>query len=125
VAAKLRRADTREDPVGARLYARKVAELTPCLLIGLNEQVLVHSPREAFDAALSLSVAPEHYHEDLPVCLGLTAASVEEVARAAQRLTSELLAFLRERKPDVDPQPDLARYLVDGTLERQLGFDAD
>jgi phosphoribosyl-AMP cyclohydrolase len=111
--------------VGTRIYARKVAELTPCLLTGLNEDVLVHSPREALDAALSLPIAPVHYREDMTVCLALAAASVEEVERAGLRLTSELLAFLREHRPDVDPQPDLARYLADGTLERHLGFASD
>jgi hypothetical protein len=40
----------------------------------------------------------------------------------AERLTGELLAFLRERDPHVDPQPDLAQYLADGTLEQRLGF---
>jgi hypothetical protein len=85
----------------------------------------VHSAREALDAALSLSVAPEHYREDLPICLGLTAASAEEVGRAALRLTGELLGFLREHRPDVDPQPDLPRYLADGTLERRLGLETD
>jgi hypothetical protein len=125
VATKLRRAGSREDPAGTRLYARKVAELTPCLLTSLNEEVLVHSPHEALDAAVSLSIAPKHYREDLRVCLGLTAASVEEVEHAGLRLTRELLAFLRERKPDVDDQPDIARYLADGTLERHLGFDTD
>jgi hypothetical protein len=122
VAAKVRRARSREDPVGARYFARKVAELTPCLLTGLNEPIVVQSPREAIDAALSLAVVPEHYGDDLPVCLGLTAASDEQVGGAAERLTGELLAFLRERDPDVDPQPDLARYLADATLERRLGF---
>jgi hypothetical protein len=121
-ATKVLRARSREDAVGTRFHARKVAELTPYLLIGLNEEVVVDSPREALDAALSLSVAPEHYRDDMAVCLGLTAASVEEVGRAALSLTRELLVFLRERKPDVDPQPDLPRYLADGTLERYLGF---
>jgi hypothetical protein len=121
-AAKFRRARSQKDAVGVLLYARKVAELAPCLLIPLNERIMVHTLREALDAALSLSVAPAHYREDLPVCLGLTAASVEEVWRAALRLTRELLAFLRQRKPDVDPQPDISRYLADGTLERDLGF---
>jgi hypothetical protein len=44
-----------------------------------------------------------------------------EVAAAADRLARGLLAFLRERRPDIDPQPELARRLGDGTLERQLG----
>jgi phosphoribosyl-AMP cyclohydrolase len=121
-ATKVQRARSAGDAVGARFYARKVGELTPCLLVGLNEPVVVHSPREALDAALALPVAPAHYRDDIVVCLGLTASSVEEAGRAALRLTRELLVFLRERKPEVDPQPDLPRYLADGTLERRLGF---
>lgn len=118
---KFRRAQTR-DPVGTRFYARRVAELVPRHLQGLNDHVVVHSPREALDAAFSLAVAPEHYRDDLPVCLGLTTTGVENVERAAVRLISELFAFLRERNPDVDPQPDIAHYLADGTLDRHLGF---
>jgi len=49
-------------------------------------------------------------------------ASDEDVAKAALRLGRKLLAFLRERKPDVDNQPDTAGHLVDGALERHLGF---
>jgi hypothetical protein len=67
-----------------------------------------------------LPVAPEHYSEDLRVCLGLTPAEDEALKTAALRLGQELLAFLRERKPDVDPLPDLVECLVSGALERQL-----
>jgi hypothetical protein len=44
------------------------------------------------------------------------------VRAARERLARGLLALLRERAPDVDPQPDLPRDLADGTLERHLGF---
>ena len=62
----------------------------------------------------------EHWQEDLRVCLGLAAAGDDQLAASAARLGRELLVFLREHKPDVDPQPDVIRYLSDGTLERQL-----
>ena len=104
------------------LYSRKVAELVPCNRIGLNERTVVHTLREALDAALSLSVAPKHYREDLTVRLGLTAASVEDVGGGALRLTRELLAFLRERMPNVDPQPGVTEALTSGAFERHLGF---
>lgn len=81
--------------------------------------------RAALEAALSLRVAPEHYRDDLSVCLGLVPVDDDAVQEAALRLGRELLAFLRERKPDVDDQPDIAGYLADGTLERHLGFDTD
>jgi hypothetical protein len=59
------------------------------------------------------------------VCLGVVEASDDDMHTACLRLARELLAFLRERAPDVDPQPDIARYLADGTLERHLGIDTD
>jgi len=121
-ATKFQRARLHADRVGARFHARRVAESTPRLLLQLNAQVLVHSPREAVDAALTLPVAPEHYRDDLPICMGLTAASDQEVEHAALRLLRELMAFLRERNPNVDSQPGVAGYLADGTLERHLGF---
>ncbi len=65
-------------------------------MIALNPERWVRDRRDALDAALSLPVAP------------------------ACRLPLELLAFLRKRKPDVDPQPDVARYVADGTFERHL-----
>ena len=54
------------------------------------------------------------------MCLGLAQTDDATLGTAALRLARELLAFLREHKPDVDPLPDLIRGLTDGTLERQL-----
>lgn len=115
----------RGDGVGARLFARDAAVLAPRLLRPLNDEVVVRDRREALDAALSLRVAPAHYRDDLSVCLGLVGVDDDAVAQAAVRLGRELLAFLRERKPDVDDQPDIAGYLADGTLERHLGFPTE
>jgi predicted nucleotidyltransferase len=119
---KVGRARDRGDGIGVRHYAHYAALLAPGLLRTLNREVVVHDRRGAIDAALSLEVAPEHYRADLTVALGLEPRDDHEVGQAALRLGRELLAFLRERKPDVDPQPDIARYLADGTLERHLGF---
>ncbi len=117
---KVKRAAAAGDGFGLRVWALSVAELAPRLLLPLNPPVLVSSRREAAEAALMLPVAPEHYSEDLRVCLGLTLAEDEAVKTAALRLGQELLAFLREHKPDVDPLPDLVECLVSGALERQL-----
>jgi hypothetical protein len=122
---KVRRAGSRGETMHVRTYARQAAMLAPGLLRTLNDDVVVHDRREALEAALALRVAPEHYRDDMVVCLGLVEADDGAVERAALRLTRELLSFLRVRKPEVDPQPDIARYLADGTLERHLGFDAD
>ena len=101
----------------------KAAALAPGLLRTLNAEVVVRDRREALDAALSLRVAPGHVRDDLTVCLGLVGADDAGVAQAALRLAAELLALLRQHAPDVDPQPDIAQYLADGTLERHLGFE--
>jgi len=117
---KVKRAAAAGDGFGLRVWALSAAELAPRLLLPLNPAVLVSSRREAAEAALSFPVAPEHYSEDLGVCLGLTPADDEAATAAARRLGLELLAFLREHRPDVDPLPDVIESLVSGALERQL-----
>ncbi len=117
---KVRRALETDDSLALRVYAMSAAELAPRLLLPLNEPVLASSRREAAEAALALTIAPEHYAEDLSLCLGLVQADDARLGEAALRLARELLAFLRVHKPDVDPLPDLVRALTDGTLERQL-----
>lgn len=120
-AVKVRRAAARSDSIAMRLYARETALLTPALLRQLNPERVVRDSREAMLAALDLAVAPEHYREDFTIAAGLAPAEDQAVAAAVLRLAAELLAFLRERAPDVDSQPDVARYLADGTLECYLG----
>lgn len=120
---KVRRARVEGDGFGVRMAARAAGLLAPRLLRPLNDAVVVRDRREALEAALSFPVAPASYRDDLVVVLGLVSADDDAVADAALRLARELLAFLRTRKPDVDPEPDIARYLADGTLERRLGFD--
>jgi phosphoribosyl-AMP cyclohydrolase len=119
---KLRRLEARGDLPLMRLRARQAAMLAPGLLRTLNEGAPVHDTGEALEAALGFAAAPAQYREDMTVCLGLVRADDREVFDAAVRLARELLAFLREHAPDADPQPDIARYLADGTLERHLGF---
>lgn len=117
---KARRSARRGDGVGLRFFAHQAGLLAPGLLRPLNPERVVRNRRDALEAALTLPLAPEHYHHDLRVCLGLVPVSNEEVAAATLRLGRELLAVLRERRPDIDPQPDLALYLADGTLQRLL-----
>lgn len=120
-ALKAKRAAQAGDDLGLRWFALAAATLAPRLLIPLNNQRTVCDRRDALDAALKLAVAPGNYAADLATSLGLTPASGGEVRTAVTRLASELLTFLREHAPDVDQQPDIARYLTDGTLERHLG----
>lgn len=109
------------DELGLRLFAQVAGSLAPRALLPLNEERIVSDRRDALDAALSLTQAPAGYRHDLTICLGLAAASAEEVRAAVTRLARELLAYLRQRAPDVDTQPDIARFLADGTLERHVG----
>jgi phosphoribosyl-AMP cyclohydrolase len=119
---KVRRASGLNDAIGVLHFAHYAALLAPGLLRTLNREVVVRDRRSAIEAALTLEVAPEHFREDFAAALGVSEAASDKVASAALRLGRELLAFLREHNPNVDPQPDIARYLADGTLERHLGF---
>jgi hypothetical protein len=120
-ATKIRRAAARGDWLGVRWHAHHLGTYAPRLLRPLNPERRVSTVRDALQAALDLAVAPVGYREVLIICLGLRATVDEEVAPAALRLAAGLMSFLRERMPDIDPQPDLVRYLADGTLERHLG----
>jgi phosphoribosyl-AMP cyclohydrolase len=115
---KAKRAANTGDELGLRWFAQGAAALAPTLLI----ERIVSDRRYTLDAALTLTDAPADYASDLAVRLGLTSATGREVKSAVARLGRELLAFLRERSPDMDGQPELTRYLADGTLERHLGL---
>jgi hypothetical protein len=110
------------DPVAARLAGRMAGELAPGLVRDLGTPRLVSDRVDAVYAALALEVVPPGWRDDLPVLLGLVDATDDEVRTAVERLARGMLALLRERAPRVDPQPELSRYLADGTLERHLGF---
>ena len=85
-----------------------------------NRSRLRCEPLEDRAVPTYLPVAPDGYADDMAMCLALRPTGDAEVVAAALRLARGLLAFLRARKPDVDSQPDLARYLADGTLQRHL-----
>ena len=119
-AVKVKRAGANDDALGVRVWAMSLGELAPRLLLPLNEPVLVSSRREAAEAALGFADAPEQWAEDLAICLGLSPADDESIGTAAMRLAGEVLSYLRQHKPDVDPIPDLVAALTDGTLERHL-----
>lgn len=119
-ANKVRSAVARGDFLGARWHARDLGGYAPRLLIPLNPERLVTDRRDALQAALDLPIAPPGYQEDLLACLGLLPLDDTALPVAALRLAGAMLAFLRERAPDIDAQPYLSRYLADGTLERHL-----
>ncbi len=117
--AKALRAD---DPVSLRVTAYGLGESAPALLRDLNAPLTVPSRVEAVRAALAFALAPDGWSDDLAVLLALAPADDAHVRDAAERLARGVLALLRERAPDVDPQPEIGRYLLDGTFERHLGF---
>jgi hypothetical protein len=119
-AIKARRAIAAGDTLGLRVWVLSLGALAPRLLLPLNDPPLARDRREEAEAALGFTVVPEHWRDDLAACLGLRETTDEALAAAALRLPLELLAFLREHKPDVDPIPELGALLVNGTLERQL-----
>ncbi len=119
-ATKAKRAAGAGDALGARWHAHHLGAYAIRLLRPLNPERRVIDVRDALRVAVDLPVAPVGYRDNLLPCLGLRQASDGEVADAAVRLATTILAFLRERMPDVDRQPDLPQYLADGTLERHL-----
>jgi hypothetical protein len=110
------------EPLALRVAARSAGELAPRLLIRLNAAREVVNRVDAVRAATELAVAPRAWRDDLLRLLALAPASDDEIRDAVGRLARGTLGLLRERAPDVDPQPELPRYLADGTLERHLGF---
>ena len=117
---KVRRAARLGDGAGARWYAQAGAVLAPGLLRSLNPERVVLDRRDALEAALTLPVVPDRYRDRMLVCLGVAPAPDAQVVEAMVGLARSLLVFLRERNPDVDPQPEIGLCLADGTLERWL-----
>lgn len=110
------------DPLALRVAAYGMGETAPVLLRDLNGPRTVRNRVEAVRAALELAVAPDGWADDLTALLALAPAGDARVRAASERLARGVLALLRERAPDVDPQPEVGRYLIDGTLERHLGL---
>jgi predicted nucleotidyltransferase len=112
------------DSLALRVAARGLGEEAPALLRELNDPPAVFSRLAAVHTALAYAEAPAGWSEDLPVLLGLTAADDSRVRLAVTRVGRGTLALLRERGSAAGSwQPDLNRYLLDGTLERHLGFE--
>ena len=116
---KVRRA---EDTIELRVAARTVGEHAVRSLRGLSPERVVVNRADAVRAALDLVVAPDGWRGDLAVLLGLVPADDARTLAAAARLARGTFALLREQAPGIDPRPELARALADGTLERHLGF---
>lgn len=119
-ALKTRRHALAGDEIGARLEAQSAARFAAPTVCALNDPQPVADARDAMASIIALPIAPPTWQVDLPVAMGLRAATMEEVVGAAIRLVSGTLRLARERNPGVDRQPGIQECLVDGTLERLL-----
>lgn len=117
---KMRRHGRSGDELGVRLEAQAAARFAAPTVAALNSPRAVATPREALETLLALPTAPQHWAEDAVLALGLSTAAVEEVVAAAERLVTGTLRLARDVNPEVDQQPDIARYLSNGTLEAML-----
>jgi hypothetical protein len=117
---KAKRASAARDEPGLRWAAQHAGRLAPRLLLDLNPPRLVYDPRDALEAAVSLSVAPVGFGDQLLVCLGLTPVPAARITQNVLTMAFNLLAYLREYAPNTDGQPHLAAYLRFGLLERHL-----
>ena len=112
-----------ERPLVLRLGAQLLGRKAVPLLLDLNESRVVRTRLEAVEAARALRTVPEGWSDDLPALLGLLETGDDAVAAAARRVAAGVLRLLREAGSRVgDRQPELTRYLHDGTLERHLGL---
>ncbi len=128
-ACKLKAARAQGDELALRLSAHDLAAYCPSILLRLNPERRVRHRYEALLAALELPHHPPGYREDMLVCLGLTGArtTAEDVYAAAMRLTLGTLELLRPHSTQLaaEMQPDLDRYLADGTLLEFVQQDGD
>lgn len=120
-ALKVRCSALRGDEVGARLEAQAAARFAAPTVCALNDPEPVTDPRSALAAVLAFPIAPPGWTVDLPVSMGLAIAALDQTVEATIRLVTGTLRLARERNPGVDRQPEIERYLVDGTFERLLG----
>jgi predicted nucleotidyltransferase len=119
-AVKMRRHARGGDELGARLEAQAAARFATPTVCALNDPRPVADPRSALAAVLALPVAPPGWQTCLPVAMGLTTAAAAEVVETTTGLVSATLRLVRERNPGIDRQPEIERYLTDGTLEGLL-----
>jgi hypothetical protein len=75
------------------------------------------------DELLTLPIAPDRWSYDMTGCLGLAARTNPGIRESAERLVLGVLQMLRAINPYADPQPDIAKYIIDGTFERIIGCD--
>jgi hypothetical protein len=117
---KLRRAADSGDELGVRLAAQAAARSAAPCVAALNTPEAAYDPRSALDVLLGLALVPQCWADDVVAGLGLASQPVERIRASTERLVLGVLRLLRETDPFADPQPEIARYISDGTFERLL-----
>jgi len=110
------------DTVQMRWHAHDAALFVPSVLLPYNDARVVTDRTGALVAALGLHTVTEHYSDDLPILLGLRAATDEDVWTSLRRLSGELFELVRANVGELSTENGIAPYLVDGTVERHLGL---
>jgi phosphoribosyl-AMP cyclohydrolase len=122
--SKVRNAWWRSDELALRFAAQDLVQRAPGLLRRLNPEARVGTPYQALQAALALPVSPPGYREDFMICLGLSghATSAAEIHERATRLADGVLKLVQANAAlfAAEVEPELSRYLTDGTLARYL-----
>jgi phosphoribosyl-AMP cyclohydrolase len=117
---KMLRHAREDDELGARLHAVDAARCAAPTVAALNDPNPVTNPRGALTAVLALPIAPDGWARDLPIALGLTATPLDDIVVTTKKLVVATLRLVREVNPSVDGQPEIGRYILDGTLEGLL-----
>jgi hypothetical protein len=109
------------DSIALRVAARMAGETAVPLLRDENTRIVVRTRSDAVRAALAFEVAPDGWADDLQAAIGVAPRDDAAVRAAVVRIARGVLRLLRERRSSVgEKQPELTRYLLDGTLERHL-----
>jgi phosphoribosyl-AMP cyclohydrolase len=118
--SKIASALTRGNETGVVVAAADLAREVPTLLRLANPPRVVEHRLGAWDAALTMPVAPFGYQDHLACCLGWTPVSVRERAVSAYRLLAGTLPLIRPYAQAFDATGDLAEALRDRRLDRYI-----
>lgn len=110
--------------VSRRRFGKHRPRLCPALLAPLNASTQPGTRPKALKAALDLTVAPDGYHDDMLLCLGLNgqASTVDDALAAGPRLVQGTLALLEANADVMCPllAPHWPELVTSGRLRRCL-----
>lgn len=107
------------DAPGLYSNAHRLAMLIPTLLVPINDISPVASSRQAIDAVLAMTNVPSGFREDWLICMGyVDCRDLETTCAAAERMLLGVVAMVPADAEIVGE--DIARIMIDGSLERYL-----